>query len=240
MRARNVKPGFFKNEDLAECELSARILFIGLWCLADKEGRLEYRPKKIKAEIFPYENFDVEKLLFQLTDKNFIQIYTVNNCNYIQILKFSKHQNPHCKELESIIPEPNQHQFNTVLKQELPEQARLIPDSLLLIPDTGYLKPLSPDKSVSSYSEDFLEFWKEYPSKVEKKYAWKCWNKLNGTRPSIEVILDAIQKQTEWRENSNGEFRAPWKHPATWLNKGCWDDELDENDTDNLDSICVR
>jgi hypothetical protein len=69
MRARNIKPGFFKNEDLADCDLSARLLFIGLWCLADREGRLEYRARKIKAEVFPYENISVEKLIKQLSDK---------------------------------------------------------------------------------------------------------------------------------------------------------------------------
>ena len=49
-RARNVKPGFFKNELLAECEPLARILFEGLWCEADREGRLEDRPRRLKAE----------------------------------------------------------------------------------------------------------------------------------------------------------------------------------------------
>ena len=37
-RSRNIKPGFFKNEHLAECQPLARLLFIGLWTLADREG----------------------------------------------------------------------------------------------------------------------------------------------------------------------------------------------------------
>ena len=53
MRARNLKPGFFKNDALAECDPLARILFEGLWCMADREGRLECHPKRIKAEILP-------------------------------------------------------------------------------------------------------------------------------------------------------------------------------------------
>ena len=47
-RARNIKPGFFKNEFLAEMPCEVRLLFIGLWTLADREGRLEDRPKRIK------------------------------------------------------------------------------------------------------------------------------------------------------------------------------------------------
>ena len=47
-RARNIKPAFFKNELLAELDAFDRLLFIGLWCLADREGRTEDRPKRIK------------------------------------------------------------------------------------------------------------------------------------------------------------------------------------------------
>jgi len=46
-RSRNIKPGFFRNEMLAECSPLARLLFAGLWCLADRFGRLEDRPKRI-------------------------------------------------------------------------------------------------------------------------------------------------------------------------------------------------
>ena len=83
------------------------------------------------------------------------------------------------------------------------------------------------DANINKKKEsDFEVFWKAYPNKTEKKYTLKCWKKLNSTRPPIEELLEAIRKQTEWREKANGEFRPEWKNPATWLNKGCWDDEL--------------
>jgi hypothetical protein len=74
------------------------------------------------------------------------------------------------------------------------------------------------------YSADFLSFWECYPNKKEKPHAFNCWNKLNGQRPDLEVIQRAIQKQKDWRKNADGAFRPEWKHPAVWLNKGCWDD----------------
>jgi hypothetical protein len=48
-RTRQIKPGFFKNDELAELPIEARLLFAGLWTIADREGRLEDRPKKIKG-----------------------------------------------------------------------------------------------------------------------------------------------------------------------------------------------
>jgi hypothetical protein len=88
--------------------------------------------------------------------------------------------------------------------------------------DTDKKKYIKKEK----YSSDFELFWKEYPSKVAKGDAFKCWSKINGQRPDLSVILSAIQKQKDWRKNANGAFRPEWKHPASWLNKGCWEDEV--------------
>lgn len=77
------------------------------------------------------------------------------------------------------------------------------------------------------YSMDFLSFWKAYPKKTgSKKAASDNWKKLNGTMPEIEVILSAITKQKEWRENSNGEFRPEWKDPERWIKGKMWEVEL--------------
>lgn len=112
-RSRNLKPGFFKNEELAELPFEFRILFQGLWCLADRAGRLEDRPKRIKAEIFPYDDVDVNAGLAALSDQGFINRYSVSDNKYIQILAFEKHQNPHCKEPPSTIPAPCLHSAST-------------------------------------------------------------------------------------------------------------------------------
>ena len=105
-RARNLKPAFFKNEELAELPFEYRLLFQGLWCLADREGRMEDRPKRIKAEVFPYENVDVAVGLAELERSGFIERYAAANTPCIQIVNFAKHQNPHCKESASTIPAP--------------------------------------------------------------------------------------------------------------------------------------
>ncbi|MGK0703339.1 hypothetical protein ACSFCW_07585 [Yokenella regensburgei] len=104
-RSRNIKPGFFTNDELAECSPHARLLFAGLWTIADKEGRLDDRPKKIKALVLPFDNVDCDELLQQLNDRKFIQRYQVQDGAYIQITNWKKHQNPHCKEAPSEIPE---------------------------------------------------------------------------------------------------------------------------------------
>jgi hypothetical protein len=105
-RARNLKPGFFKNEDLAECSPWARLCFAGLWTLADREGRLEDRPKRIKGELFAFDSIEVEPLLAELERFGFLLRYQAEGRGFIQVLKFLQHQNPHHKEPPSAIPSP--------------------------------------------------------------------------------------------------------------------------------------
>lgn len=108
-RTRHIKPGFFKNEELAECDPLARLLFAGLWTIADREGRLEDRPKRIKADLLPYDTADVDNLLTQLANSGFIQRYKAGSQSYIQISRFVEHQQPHYKEDASKIPAPEGH-----------------------------------------------------------------------------------------------------------------------------------
>lgn len=106
-RARNLKPGFFKNEDLAECSPWARLCFAGLWTLADRDGRLEDRPKRIKGELFAFDSIEVEPLLAELAKYGFILRYKAEDGRgLIQVIEFAKHQNPHHREPSSDLPPP--------------------------------------------------------------------------------------------------------------------------------------
>ncbi|HHL6031092.1 hypothetical protein [Klebsiella pneumoniae] len=116
-RSRNIKPGFFTNDELAECHPLGRLLFAGLWTIADKEGRLDDRPKKIKAMLLPFDEADCDALLQQLNDHKFIIRYRVNGECYIQISNWKKHQNPHCKEAASEIPAPIENDKSTGQEQ---------------------------------------------------------------------------------------------------------------------------
>lgn len=103
-RARNIKWGFYTNDILAETDPYTRLLFPALWMLADKNGRLEYRPKRLKAQVFPYEDVDIEKCINQLISRNFAILYEISGNLYIEIPNFTKHQNPHKNEQDTDIP----------------------------------------------------------------------------------------------------------------------------------------
>lgn len=108
-RTRSIKPGFFDNELLGCLSPLTRLLFIGLWGQADRAGRLEDRPRRLKKNILGYDDVtadDVDKMLGALDINGFIIRYAVEDRHYIQVTNFAKRQNPHIKEKPSEIPPP--------------------------------------------------------------------------------------------------------------------------------------
>lgn len=205
-RARNIKPGFFTNDKLAELPALTRLLFIGLWTIADRAGRLEDRPKRIKAEVLPYDDCDIDAMLADLDRLGFIQRYEAAGAGAIQIVTWDKHQNPHIKESESTIPAPCEHRTSTVLagKAEQPstELAGLIPDSGFLIPDSIVPSPAAPAKPARAKARTSVQdsFW---PDENGVKKAEACGLTVES---EVEKFID--------HHKGKGTLRADWQ--ASW------------------------
>lgn len=227
MRSRNIKPGFYANEDLAECSVWARYIFPGLWMMSDREGRLEYRPKKIKGELLRYDNQDAEPLLDELHALGFIVIYEAGGKKYIQVIKFLDHQNPHHREAESVIPPPQSLGLTTVGNSSKPEAnvcsneedseaspgkdlgkteanpgseggvAGLIPDSRFLIPDSRITQPKAARKPRPQKTAMPDDFG--ISERVRK------WAQQNG-HGNLEAHLDAFRRKA----SMNGYAYADW------------------------------
>ena len=120
-RARLLKPGFFTNDDLVELNFATRLLFAGLWTIADRRGRLEDRPRRIKIELFPADDVDVDAMLQALTGHGFIHRYTVGSQMLIHVRSFPKHQTPHHREPESTLPACDCEQADTEQALDQPE-----------------------------------------------------------------------------------------------------------------------
>jgi hypothetical protein len=121
VRIRSIKPEFWKDEEIAALDPFARLLFIGLWGMADNEGRLEDRPKRIKAEIFPYDDVDIEKLLHSLTEQpgRFIERWETDGQGIIEVRSFTRHQRISGKEAEqpSRLPKKSENKEELTGKQ---------------------------------------------------------------------------------------------------------------------------
>jgi len=181
-RIRYLKPDFFLDEDIAELPHGHRIAFQGLWCYADREGRLEDKPKKLKALIFPYEPADFEKILNDLTKKPFIIRYLSCGKPYIQIVNFKKHQKPHHTEKPSEIPEPQEDTRNN---RYAPKFNGDTPEGMGMEKGMGMGNG---EKSTASPSSDAIK--KEVYKKGLNIYA--LINRLNNDRKSVVKIPDSV------------------------------------------------
>jgi hypothetical protein len=153
MRSRNLKPGFFKNPELADAGPHVQLLFAGLWCLADREGRLKDSPRVIKAEIFPFYEMDVNGGLTVLERLGNVLRYD----GIIQVINFAKHQSPHKTEKASQLPacdpptpcKAKQNGTNAELTLDIPlsnggnPSDSLIPSSLIHSDKNGAAGPRS-------------------------------------------------------------------------------------------------
>lgn len=107
-RIRTIKPEFFTDDDVAELEPMERLLFIGLWTQADRAGRMDDKPRALKARLFPYDAVDVDVMLAKLADRGFVRRYVVLGERYMEIPKFTEHQVINGQERDSGIPGPEQ------------------------------------------------------------------------------------------------------------------------------------
>lgn len=234
-RARNIKPGFFRNAQLVELGFDRRLLFAGLWTLADREGRLEDRPKQIKMDIFPADNVDVDKALNDLARAELIQRYESGGKRYIQIVTFLKHQNPHHKEPPSTIPKPEAdpvlHEPETLGSGCLEHDCNLgnasgesgaSPSLTVLIPDSLIPDSLQSQTLLSGSPPDGLVLTSDSTPK-----------KVNGSAfyPDAENVLSYLNKAAgkgyEFR-NRRGEITASAERIIGRLRQGYTPEELRE------------
>jgi hypothetical protein len=67
--------------------------------------------------------------------------------------------------------------------------------------------------------EQFEMFWKSFPRRVAKGAARKAFDKAIK-KTTLENMLKAITEYVAKKPE-----KIDFKHPATWLNGECWDDE---------------
>ncbi len=197
-RMRTIKPAFFQNEDIVELEFGDRLLFIGLWTLCDREGRLEDRPKKIKMTLFPADEYDVIGGITELIRLGFAHRYEVAGKPYIQVVHFTKHQRPHHQEPDSLLPSIEESDQKT---DPPPNQPRELASQSAFNGDNGDNgdKGSSEDKPSSKpkqeYPDWFLQIWEMMPRREgsdPKMDAYRCANaRLKAGETKEELIAGA-------------------------------------------------
>ena len=209
-RIRTIKPEFFTSEDIVALTPLARLLYVALWCEADREGRLVWKPLTFKMRYFPADGCDVNDLCAEVIDRKLVVLYG-NGCAYIPSFKAHQHLNP--RESVSQLPEPDIS----------PSRSRGVTTRKPRVPDAqGGREGKGRSSDASPVASAFVTFWETYPKKVARPVAEKAFDKVNA-----EAVLDTILANIESRkacydwQKENGKYVPD---PATYLNQRRWED----------------
>lgn len=237
-RARTIRPEFLKHERVAELPALHRLLFIGLLTIADREGRFEDRPKRIKIDTLPYDDCDVDKMLDDLQSHpdRLVVRYEVDGRKLVQIPNFSLYQQVHPKEPASELPECTEEMMHTACMAHastMHEHAREVREGIEGIEgkegeegkeramhgDASETKPRRPRAT----SDAFDAFWREYPRGDEKKQAREYWLKhvFADEVPEVMAGLARAKSSPDWQKDG-GQF-VPYA--IRFLRHRRWEDE---------------
>lgn len=208
-RIRTIKPEFFTSEDIVNLSALARLLYIALWCEADREGRMAWKPKTFKMRYFPADSCSIEKLCDELLDANLVVQYG----GYAFIPAFHAHQHINPREAASQLPEPE--------IDALPTRAPRVSD--VQVGREGKGREGDTRVDADCQPDGFETVYKAYPKKVGKPAAQKAWKAAKIKADEIPAILADIENRSQsndWLKN-NGQF-VP--NPATYLNQRRWED----------------
>lgn len=238
-RTRSLKPSFFDHDGIGDLPRDARLAFQALWCLADRDGRLLDRPRKIRGFAFRFDDDVTDEMVDEwlqiLHDHRdrFITRYDVDGRRIIQVNGFQEHQSPHPREASDDLPPPPRGVPRETPGnfEESPEISRLAQKRLepagfpkTSERETNNQQPATRNPQPATNNPPgptFDEFWAAYPNRRDRKAARRAWEKIKPTPELFAAMLAAIEREKcsdQWR-------RGIIPHAATWLNGERWEDD---------------
>lgn len=219
-RIRTIKPEFFTSEDIVNLSPLARLLYIAIWCEADKEGRLVWKPVTFKLRYFPGDNCDIQALCDEIVSSGLVVLY---GQGYAHIPAFKAHQHINPRESASQLPDP---------QEQTTRQPRV-----------GTRQPRDSDaqggregkgkEGIRDASRDepdgFVRFWKAWPDTDRKQAKGKCleaWKKASAERDAAVILahVERMKASAGWTKDA-GQFVPA---PLVYLNQKRWEGANDD------------
>jgi hypothetical protein len=209
-RIRTIKPDFFTSEDIVELSPVARLLYIALWCEADREGRLAWRPGTFKLRYFPGDDINIENVAAEILGRELVVLY---GDGHAYIPTFLQHQHVNPREAASTYPTP--------------DACARVDDASLPVTDAQVGRKERKGIRVTTRqppSGAFLRFWGTWPKHSRKQSQSACWDRwrkqdLDEAAEQIIAHVEALKLSIDWRKDSGAFIPAP----LVYLNQRRWE-----------------
>lgn len=200
-RSRTLHPTFHTNHELFLTESSSglplRVAYSGLWCHADREGRFEWNPMRLKLGILPFDGCDFAAVLDALAEAQFIVRYTVDGKDYGHIPTFADHQHPHPREAASKIPAPPRLAKGNPRRAKGQPRTRRGTAKSVGLSSLRTLKPSdSQDLRTQVTDDSFGEAWALYPRRPNnsRAAALRAWEARVEAGEDPAAMLDGTRR----------------------------------------------
>jgi hypothetical protein len=245
-RIRTVKPEFPRHEGLYELEKKTgfplRLIYLGLWMVADREGRFRWKPRILKLDVLPFDEIDFSAALDALEAAGFIQRYQVNGEVYGWIPTFLKHQRPNVHEAASQIPEPPPQRKGMIVGNDS-RKGKVPSEDLKQSARASTCMHMHNNTDSAKNNGLFDRFWDAYPRHSPSRFkAEQAFNRIHPSAETLEAMLSCI-KQSKQSEQWGNKTLIP--HSTTWLNGRYWEGDpppaaIDVSPTAVLDKMIAE
>jgi hypothetical protein len=205
-----LREGICTSDSIESLSPEAEVTFYRLLVVCDDYGYMDARPAILKAQCFPLKDSatqaKIQGWIKELAKQGLITVYEKDDKPFLAVSKWEQRVRSRQR-----YPGP------------LDDGCRSIGGQLSDNCQTTDRLGLGRGKGKGAHDERFERFWEIYPRKVAKGDALKAWAKANPDDALTEKILAAVSAakgRPQWL-NEDGKFIP---YPATWLNRGQWDD----------------
>lgn len=201
-RKRMIDPNIWQSEDFGKLSNLAKVVFIGLFSLADDEGRGRANPMYLKSTLFPYNekmrSTDIEVALSEISRNMSIVFYSYDGSNYYELLSWYTFQkidkstdskiigfDKDNKEIRRLFDEgsPKGSRILSPNKKEIEKNKNGKEEKEFVPPSLEDVQKYVSEKGLSVKAEDFYNYFTEgkwIDSKGNKVKNWKqkilTWN----------------------------------------------------------------
>ena len=210
-RIRTIKPEFFTSVDIVKRSPLARLLYIAIWCEADKEGRLVWSPETFKLRYMPGDNCDINALCGELVSSGLVVLYG-DGLAYVPTFQAHQHVNP--RESASQLPVPTRG-------ARVPTRGARVVDAQGGREGKG---KEGKEKPPTPLPGGFVSFWNAWPQHHRKAAKPQCARKWESK--GCEAMADRIVSAVNAAKHSEGWTKESGKYvpaPLVWLNQEQWE-----------------
>ena len=128
-RKRMIDPNIWQSEDFSKLSTLGKLVFIGLFSLADDEGRGRSNPVYLKSTLFPYEegirSTDIDKTLSEISSNMSVIFYSCDGSSYYSLYNWNTWQKID-RPTESKIPKYDEKTMKVLFDEHSTSPRRVI------------------------------------------------------------------------------------------------------------------